>query len=170
MIQPYYQDDYATIYHGDCREIMPMLNIQVDMVLCDLPYGTTDCKWDCVIPFDLLWREYKRLTKENAAIVLTAVQPFTTRLIASNLQDFKYEWIWEKNIAGNYLNHEKQPLRYHENVPVFYRKQPTYNKQLTERKQSAKERVKSGIFSSPTTARIYDHGAVVIPRVRGSSV
>ena len=108
------------IYCGDCLEIMPTLpDKSIDMILCDLPYGTTACKWDVVIPFEPLWKEYKRLIKDNGAIVLTASQPFTSSLVMSNPKLFKYEWIYEKTKATNYLNAKKNPMKYHENILVF---------------------------------------------------
>ncbi|QIG75245.1 modification DNA-methylase protein [Rhizobium phage RHph_Y52] len=91
----------------------------VDMILCDLPYGTTACAWDSVIPFEPLWREYRRVTKPNAAIVLTAAQPFTTALIASNFDMFKYCWIWRKSRASNQTMAKTQPLRIHEDIVIF---------------------------------------------------
>jgi len=89
------------------------------MILCDLPYGTTACKWDTVIPFEPLWAQYRRVAKRNAAIVLTASQPFTTALIASNMREFRYSWVWEKNKATGHLNANRLPLRAHEDVCVF---------------------------------------------------
>jgi DNA modification methylase len=113
---------------GDCLERMGEIpNGSVDMVLCDLPYGTTACKWDAVIPFEPLWAHYRRVTKPNAAIVLTASQPFTTALISSNREDFRYCWVWDKTKGGNFALAKKQPMKSHEDVCVFYRRQPTYN-------------------------------------------
>ena len=118
----------SKVYLGDCLEIMPTIaDKSVDMILCDLPYGTTACKWDTVIPFEPLWREYKRVIKDHGAIVLTASQPFTSALVMSNIKMFKYEWIWEKDRGTNFLNGKIQPLRNHENILVFYDNQPTYN-------------------------------------------
>jgi site-specific DNA-methyltransferase (adenine-specific) len=115
---------------GDCLERMvEIADGSVDMVLCDLPYGTTACKWDSVIPFEPLWAHYRRVTKPNAAIVLTASQPFTTALVASNLRDFRYEWIWQKSRATGFQLAKKMPMKQHENVLVFYRSLPTYNPQ-----------------------------------------
>jgi site-specific DNA-methyltransferase (adenine-specific) len=91
----------------------------VDMILCDLPYGTTACKWDIIIPFEPLWKQYKRIIKDNAAIVLTASQPFTSLLVSSNLEMFKYEWIWEKSKASDFINANYRPMKKHENVLVF---------------------------------------------------
>lgn len=103
----------------------------VDMILCDLPYGTTQCKWDSVVPFEPLWKQYKRITKYNGAILLFSSQPFTSALIMSNLQMYKYEWIWHKTHPKGHLNAKKMPMRVHENIEVFYRKLPTYNPQMT---------------------------------------
>jgi site-specific DNA-methyltransferase (adenine-specific) len=103
----------------------------VDLILCDLPYGTTQNKWDSVIPFDELWEAYGRVVKKDGAIVLTAAQPFTSTLIISNLKDFKYCWVWKKSKPTGHLNAKKQPLRNTEDVVVFYKSQPTYNPQGT---------------------------------------
>ena len=118
------------IYLGDCLELMPKIaDKSVDMVLCDLPYGTTSCKWDIVIPFEPLWKEYKRICKPNAAIVLFGKQPFTSHLILSNQDCFRYEMIWEKTRAGNSMQLGKQPAAIHENILVFYEKTPLFNDQ-----------------------------------------
>ena len=123
------------LIHGDCLEKMKGIpDKSIDMILCDLPYGTTACKWDVVIPFEPLWEQYERVIKNNGAIVLTASQPFTSVLITSNLKLFKYEWIWEKTIASNFLNLKKNPAKKHENICVFYKKMPTYNPQMEEGK------------------------------------
>ena len=120
------------IYHGDCLDIMPTLaDKSVDMILCDLPYGTTACKWDTVIPFEPLWKQYKRLIKDNGAIVLTASQPFTSALVMSNIKMFKYEWIWDKvNLYTGTLLANKYPLKRHENIILFCNGTPNYNKQM----------------------------------------
>lgn len=118
---------------GDCLELMKDLpDGSVDMILCDLPYGTTACAWDTVIPFDNLWAHYRRLCK--GAIVLTASQPFTTALIGSNLKDFRYSLVWEKTLATNFMLVKKQPAKKHEDIAVFYRSQPVYNPQMEEGK------------------------------------
>lgn len=118
------------LYNGDCLEILPTLEAgSVDMVLCDLPYGTTQNKWDSVIPLEPLWREYWRVVKPNGAVILTAAQPFTSALVMSQDRAFKYEWIWQKEAGTGLLNAKKQPLRDHESALVFYRKQCTYNPQ-----------------------------------------
>ena len=120
---------------GDCLERMREIpDGSVDMILCDLPYGTTQNKWDAVIPFEPLWREYWRVAKPNAAVVLTAQCPFDKSLGASQLQHLKYEWLWRKTRATGHLNAKKQPMKAHENVLVFYRQQPLYNPQGLVRK------------------------------------
>jgi len=134
----------ATLLNGDCLDIMATLPAaSVDLILCDLPYGTTACAWDAVIPFEAMWAQFRRVTKPNAAIVLTASQPFTTALIGSNLKDFRYEWIWEKDGGSNFATVKYQPMKEHENVCVFYRSMPTYNSQKQERIGSRKGRITS---------------------------
>lgn len=131
------------LYNGDCLNVLPTLAPgSVDLILCDLPYGTTDCTWDAVIPFEPMWAQYWRVTKPNAAIVLTAAQPFNIALAASQLRFYKYEWIWRKSTATGHANAKKQPLRKHENVCVFYRSPPTYNPQMTVGKPYTVKRTK----------------------------
>lgn len=119
------------VYLGDCLELMKQLDDQsIDMILCDLPYGTTACAWDVIIPFDDLWKQYRRITKPNAAIVLTAAQPFTSALVSSNIKNFKQELIWSKGKGSNPLLAKKRIMQAHENVLVFcYGKLP-YNPQM----------------------------------------
>jgi site-specific DNA-methyltransferase (adenine-specific) len=118
------------IIHGDCLEVMPLIPAgTVDMILCDLPYGTTQNEWDSIIPLDILWNEYKRIIKPNGAIILTAQPPFDKVLGTSNLKMLKYEWIWYKSRATGHLNAKMQPLKTHENILVFYKKPPLYNPQ-----------------------------------------
>jgi site-specific DNA-methyltransferase (adenine-specific) len=144
------------LIHGDCLEVMPTLGAgSVDMILCDLPYGTTACKWDSVLPFGLLWDCYKRVATPNAAVVLFAAQPFTSALVMSNPSAFKYEWIWEKNMGTNGINAKRQPVRYHESILVFYESQPTYNPQMASRKETAKSTIRSGISGDPKTSSHY---------------
>ena len=128
-----------TIYNEDCLEGMKHIpDKSVDMILCDLPYGTTANKWDSIIPLEKLWEQYERVLKDNGAIVLTAQQPFTTTLIASNLEIYKYNWVWAKSQVSGFLNAKKQPLREHEDICVFYSKQSTYNPQMTKGKMQLK--------------------------------
>ena len=120
-----------SLIEGDCLDALKSLpDSCVDMVLCDLPYGTTQNKWDSVIDLSQLWEQYNRVVKPNGAIVLTSQGVFTAKLILSNENFFKYKLSWEKSKPTNFLNAKKQPLRKHEDVCVFYRKQPTYNPQM----------------------------------------
>ena len=115
---------------GDCLKVMKDIpDKSIDMILCDLPYGKTACKWDTIIPFEPLWEQYKRIIKDNGAIVLTASQPFTSALVMSNVKMFKYEWIWIKNRGTGHLNAKKQPLACHESILVFCDGKTTYNPQ-----------------------------------------
>jgi DNA modification methylase len=117
---------------GDCLEVMKTIEDKsVDAIICDLPYGTTQNKWDSIIPLDLLWEQYNRIIKERGAIVLFAQTPFDKVLGASNLKMLKYEWIWEKDRASGHLNAKKMPMKAHENILVFYKKLPIYNPQKT---------------------------------------
>lgn len=126
--------DKIKLLHGDCLELMKDIpDKSIDMILCDLPYGTTACRWDEVIPFEPLWEQYERIIKDNGAIVLFGSQPFTTKLIASNLKNYKYQWYWKKNKPSNHLNAKRQPLRNIEDICVFYKRQPTYNPQMVKR-------------------------------------
>lgn len=118
------------LLHGDCLELMKGIpDGSVDMILCDLPYGTTACKWDTVIPFEPLWEQYERIVKDRGAIVLLSAQPFTTDLIQSNRKLFRYEIIWEKTQKTGFYNANRMPLKGHENILIFYKKLPTYNPQ-----------------------------------------
>lgn len=120
-----------TLFEGDCLDVLESFpSSSVDMVLCDLPYGTTQNKWDCVIDLGKLWNAYHRVVKPTGAIVLTSQGVFTAKLILSNESNFKYKLVWEKSKPTNFLNAKKQPLRKHEDVCVFYRKQPAYNPQM----------------------------------------
>ena len=119
------------IKQGDCLELMKEIpNGSIDMILCDLPYGTTACKWDVIIPFEPLWKQYNRIIKDNGAIVLFSQMPFGANLITSNPKMFRYEWIWEKEQGTGFLNAKKMPLKAHENILVFYKHLPTYNPQM----------------------------------------
>jgi len=116
-----------TLTCGDCLEVMKDIpDKSIDMILCDLPYGTTACKWDTIIPFEPLWEQYKRIIKDNGAIVLTASQPFTSALVMSNIKMFRYCWMWEKEKGTGFANSKKMPLKLYEEVCVFYKKLPLY--------------------------------------------
>jgi DNA modification methylase len=124
--------EYLQLYKGDCLvEMDKIADKSIDMILCDLPYGTTACKWDTILPFDKLWQAYRRIIKDNGAIVLTGSEPFTSVLITSNLKNFKYNWIWKKSKATGFFDAKKRPLNDYETISVFYAKPPTYNPQMT---------------------------------------
>ena len=141
-------DGKKEILLGDCLELMKDIpNGSIDMILADLPYGTTACKWDTIIPFDKLWEQYERIIKQNGAIVLTASQPFTTILIQSKFELFKYSMVWVKDRPNGIGNANKMPMRYHEDICVFYKKLPTYTKQYTQRSEGGLNRVKYKVQS-----------------------
>ena len=122
-----------TLLQGDCLELMKQVpDKSIDLILCDLPYGITQNKWDIVIPFDKLWAQYNRIIKDNGAILLFSQMPFGANLIMSNPKMFRYEWIWEKENITGFLNAKKMPLKKHENILVFYKHLPTYNPQMRE--------------------------------------
>jgi site-specific DNA-methyltransferase (adenine-specific) len=122
----------SALFQGDCLEIMPLIpDKSVQLILADLPYGTTACKWDSIIDLDLLWKQYKRIIKDNGAIVLTASQPFTTKLISSNYEMFKYCWVWNKAKAANFPQVKYAPLKIHEDIVVFSKNRHLYNAQMT---------------------------------------
>ena len=134
------------LIQGDCLEKMKDIpDKSIDMILCDLPYGTTACKWDTVIPFEPLWEQYKRIIKDNGAIVLFGSEPFSSYLRMSNIKQFKYDWIWDKKLAGNGILAKKQPLKIHEIISVFNSK--TYYPQKTK----GKFRKKMGLKESQIT-------------------
>lgn len=123
------------LLHGDCLKLMESIpDESIDMILCDLPYGTTRNKWDSIIPLDALWAIYERIIKPTGAIVLFSQMPFTAELAHSNKKLFRYEWIWEKTEATGFLNAKKMPLKAHENILVFYKNPPIYNPQFTKGK------------------------------------
>ena len=132
-----------SITHTDLLTLCSRLEPQsVDMILADLPYGTTACYWDEVIPFEPMWAAFKRIIKPRGAIVLTASQPFTSKLVCSNLEMFRYEWVWIKNKGSNFANANFQPFKDHENILVFYGISPTYNPQMEKRAPGGESRVR----------------------------
>ena len=142
--------DYELL-NGDCLELMKDIpDKSIDMILCDLPYGTTQCKWDIIISFEDLWDQYNRVIKDNGAIVLFGSEPFSSKLRMSNLKMFKYDWVWKKTMASNFALCKKQPFKKHEMVSVFYKKQPTYNPQMevgepyVDKRQSGKRNASVG--------------------------
>ncbi len=138
------------INQGDCLELMKDIpDKSVDMILCDLPYGTTACKWDTIIPFEPLWAQYKRIIKDNGAIVLTASQPFTSALVMSNPKMFKYEWVWDKKLPSGFQIAKYRPMQRHENVLVFSNGTPKYNPIMTKQKPRKGGGFKVSSSSSP---------------------
>lgn len=119
------------LLQGNCLNILPTLDTKVDMVLCDLPYGTTQCSWDSVIPLSVMWAALKPMLRENTPVCLFGTEPFSSALRTSNIKNFKYDWIWYKPKGLGFLNAKKQPMRNHEVVSVFYEKPPLYNPQMT---------------------------------------
>lgn len=139
-----YENKYGTLYNADCFDVFAKIpDGSVDMVLCDLPYGmTARCDWDIPLPLNLLWREYWRVCKANAAIVLFGMMPYGAEVIMSNKKNFRYEIIWEKSCAVGFLNARRMPMRAHENILVFYKRLPTYNpqKNIATKRRTAKRR------------------------------
>ena len=132
------------IYLGDCLELMKRIPSEsIDMILCDLPYGTTACKWDTIIPFAPLWEQYGRIIKDNGAIVLTAAFPFSGALWASNPKLFKYDLVWHKSMPSGITLANKRQMKYHENILVFYKNQPVFNKIRVERSEAGRARLKA---------------------------
>ena len=142
---------------GDCLERMKEIpSGSVDMVLTDPPYGTTACKWDSIIPLEPMWEQLKRVIKPNGAIVMTASQPFTTTLIASNMKMFKYNMTWIKERPSNPALAKKRPLNYTEDVCIFYFKKPKYNPQMTLRDNKNKRNNRNEKFSTESSAKMGD--------------
>ena len=124
-----YKDSHGMLFHGDCLEIMKNIEDEsIDMILCDLPYGTSACKWDSVIPFEPLWKQYIRIIKPFGAIVLFGSEPFSSALRLSNLDMYKYDWKWEKPNGANFLNFKYQPAKVHEDIMVFGKSATSYSK------------------------------------------
>ena len=153
------------LIHGDCLEEMKNIpDKSIDMILCDLPYGTTQNKWDSIIPLEPLWEQYKRIIKDNGAIVLFAQTPFDKVLGASNLKMLKYEWIWEKQQGTGFLNAKKMPLKKHENILVFYKKLPIYNPQMIGNEIRTKKRNKNGKTTDNYGKFTYDEQSTYVGR------
>lgn len=130
-----------------------------DMILCDLPFGTTQCKWDSIIPFEPLWEQYERIIKDNGIIILFGAEPFSSLLRVSNIKLFRYDLIWEKTHPVGFLNAKKQPLRSHENIHIFYKKQPVYNPIKTtghKRKTAVKRKDDTEIYGKQNGIQNYD--------------
>jgi site-specific DNA-methyltransferase (adenine-specific) len=154
--------EMQTLINGECLECMSRIpDHSVDMILCDLPYGTTRNAWDAIIPFEAMWSQYWRITKTNAAIVLFAQPPFDKKLAFSCLDFFRYEWIWQKTRSTGFLNSKRQPLRAHENILVFYKNKCNYIPQMTPCKP-----YKSKISSKNISSKNYGGGGAVEPFLR----
>lgn len=137
------------LFQGDCLEVMDELikrGVTVDAVICDPPYGTTWCKWDNVIPFEDMWEKLHRLVKDNGAIMLFGSEPFSSALRMSNIKNYKYDLKWKKNKPTNHINAKRQPMRYLEDIIVFYKKQPTYNLELKEKPIVTTSTTKNSVF------------------------
>jgi site-specific DNA-methyltransferase (adenine-specific) len=131
-----------SVLNGDCLELMKDIpNESIDMILCDLPYGTTSCKWDTIIPFDKLWEQYERIIKPNGAIVLTASQPFTSALVMSNIKNFKYSLVWSKKMTSGFANAKYQPMKSHEDILIFCKNKTIYNPQMVKRTDNELKRL-----------------------------
>jgi len=130
---------HSTLVNADCFDVFPFIEDKsIDAIICDLPYGTTSCKWDSVIPFEPLWEQYKRIIKDNGVIALTGSQPFTSALVMSNPKMFKHEWIWRKNRVTGIYNVKTDPLKAHENILIFANNRNyTFNRQLEERSKNS---------------------------------
>ena len=130
------------LHNDDCLKVLPTIpDKSIDLILTDPPYGTTACKWDSVIPFEPMWKELKRIIKDNSAIIFTASQPFTSSLVISNIKMFKYEWIWEKAVGSNFATVKYQPMKEHENILVFSKGTHKYYPIMQERKGKGLERI-----------------------------
>jgi DNA modification methylase len=148
---------------GDCLELMKQIpDGSIDAIITDPPYGTTACKWDSVIPFDLMWKQLNRIIKPNGAIVLFGSEPFSSALRMSNINNYKYDWVWVKEQGTGFLNAKKQPLRNNEQISIFYKKQPTYNpqmvgneKRVVKRKNIAQTTDNYGFSMQPTESVYY---------------
>jgi site-specific DNA-methyltransferase (adenine-specific) len=133
ILKPTWKSGDVELYLGDCLDILPQLPAgSVDAILTDIPYGTTACSWDEIIPFEPMWREVKRVLKPRGVFATTASQPFTSKLVISNLDWFKYEWIWDKDQGGNFFNVNKAPLKTHENILVFSKNGHEYHPIMTK--------------------------------------
>ncbi len=146
------------IYLGDCLvEMKDIKDGSVDMILCDLPYGTTSCKWDTVIPFELLWEQYNRIIKDNGAIVLTATQPFTSALVMSNPKSFRHQWVWDKKVSASFVLCNVAPMKVHEDVLVFSRKKVNYYPIMTPKDKPITVKHKQKQFETAPLQKRFDH-------------
>jgi len=152
----------STFINADCFDVFPFIDDKsIDAIICDLPYGTTQIKWDTILPFDKLWEQYERIIKPNGAIILTASQPFTSALVMSNPKLFRYEWIYEKGQGTNYALSKKQPIKNHENILVFYKSQPTYNPIMVSKSDETLKRAKRNHYSNDIDS---EHKTILVRR------
>ena len=151
-------------YNMDCFQGFNLIDDKsIDLILCDLPFGTTQNEWDVVLPFDSLWQQYERIIKDNGAILLFGMEPFSSRLRLSNEKMYRYDWIWQKTNPKGHLNAKSQPMRAHEVISAFYKNQPTYNPQMTHghKRKTAKneytrEKDGAGCYGKESRNTIYD--------------
>ena len=134
----------CTLLQGDCLEILPQINQKVDLVLTDLPYGTTQCKWDTIIPMEQMWESLNPVCNPSTPMLFFGTEPFSSNLRMSNIKNFRYDWVWLKNTSGSFAVAKKMPMKYHEMISVFYKKLPKYNPQFEEYNESVKRRFKEG--------------------------
>ena len=153
---PYYSDNLVTLYHGDCLEIMPNLEVTFDACITDPPYGTTACKWDSVIPFEQMWESLKILVKKNGAICLFGSEPFSSALRMSNIKEFKYDWIWVKNTQTGMMSSGKIPMKKHEIISVFYASGVTFNERLVLGSLISQNHAQKGYSYKNKRSSIYD--------------
>ena len=146
------------LYKGNCLEVMKTIQDKsIDAIITDPPYGTTACKWDSVIPFDLMWEQLNRIIKPNGAIVLFGSEPFSSALRMSNIKNYKYDWIWQKNNTSGFALAKKQPMKNHEIISVFYKKQCTYNyiKEPRLMSEESKKRMNYDFNSTCGETKVY---------------
>ena len=144
------------LYKGECLEVMKDISTgSIDAIITDPPYGTTACKWDSVIDFDLMWEQLNRIIKPNGAIVLFGSEPFSSALRMSNFQNWKYDWIWHKNQPSGQFNASKMPMKAYETISVFYKEQPTYNPQMVQRTEKELKRLSHKSVEGVSTDTIY---------------
>ena len=157
--------DKFQLYKGDCLEVMKEIpDKSIDMILCDLPYGTTACKWDTVIPFEPLWEQYNRIIKDNSAIVLFGSEPFSSALRMSNIKYYRYDWIWEKEQGANFMLCKYQPYKVHETISVFSKKRHTYIPQMTKGKPYISGKGTSGEISKNVIKKQTKNNGTRYPR------
>jgi DNA modification methylase len=148
MPNPYYEDKWVKIFHGDCREILPSLDVKVDLVLTDPPYGITACKWDSIVPLDVLWKLYGQVIKAQCPIIMFGNEPFSSQVRISNIDWYKYDWKWDKIRGVGHLNSKIRPMMCIEDIMVFYKNACTYNPQM-------RDRVKPRVSQNKATQEVY---------------